>query len=377
MIAAQGRSQQLRSLLLPHLGVVGTYGSSMFIGNEPRLDLSIVNGYGTSATVTQLIFDGSHANDLLRQAGALKTVAAEDLNKAKQDLALQALAGYYIVGEARRLVTVNERNVANRDSQLDLARARFGSGLGGPDDVLTAQTAKDDAVIQLVQARTTEDSAVVSLLQTLGLDPQTPVKVGEDGADPVTIDKFDEFVAKALDRRPEVLRAKASIDAAHFGARAARTIAGPVLAGSAWFGTNDPGYPWGGAGYGLGLSLSVPLYDGGLTAGAVKEADATLKSAKSDLLTAQLQVRTDVSQSYLALRGAEQQDHIAKINVDNARESLRIAEGRYKSGLGLFLDIINAQAALVAAETNAATAQAQVFQQRATLQHAAGLLVQR
>ena len=107
----------------------------------------------------------------------------------------------------------------------------------------------------------------------------------------------------------------------------------------------------------------------------MQTANAELKSAQSDLVTAQLQVRTDVAQAYLAVRGAEQQDSAAKLNVENARESLRIAEGRYKSGLGLFLDIINAQAALLTAETAAATSQAEVYRQRSSLQHAAGLLL--
>ena len=378
VIEAEGRTKQLRARLMPQLGVSGTYNTSHFVGNEPdRLQLAIANGYGASAVLSQLVFDANHSSDLVRQAAALKNVALQDLARAKQDLALQALEGFFLVGEARRLVAVNERNVTNRDSQLQLASSRFNSGLGGADDVLTAQTAKGDAVVALVQARTTEDAAKVSLLQTLGLDPQTPVNVGDEGATPVAIDRFDDFVTQALDRRPEVMRAKASIDAARFGARAAKTTSSPVLSGNVWFGTNDPGFPWGGGGYGMELVLSVPLYDGGLTAGAVQQAEAALKAAKSDLITAQLQVRTDVSQAYLAVRGAEHQDQAAKINVDNARESLRIAEGRYKSGVGLFLDIINAQAALLTTETNEATAQAEVYRQRATLQHAGGLLIPR
>jgi len=373
--AAEGRIKQLRAKLRPQLGIGGSYYSSRFVGDEPkRLELNVPNGYGASASLTQLIFDANHSSDLVRQSKALKTVAEQDFAKAKADLALQALEGYYIVGEAHNLVGVNERNVANRDSQLALARAKFNSGLGGADDVLTAQTAKGDAVIGLVQARTTEDSARISLLQTLGLDPQTPIMVGDSEARPVPIDEYDQFVSKSIDRRPEVLRAKASIEAAKFGARAAKTTTAPTLATNVSFSTSDPGFPGGGGGYGIGILLSVPLYDGGLTAGAVQQAQAVLKSAQADLTTAQLQVRTDVSQAYLAVRGAEQQDKAAKLNMENAKESLRIAEGRYKSGVGLFLDIINAQASLLAAETASATAQGEVYRQRATLQRAAGLL---
>lgn len=375
VIEAEGRTRQLRSRLLPQLAVSGTYGSTRFIGDEPdRLDLNLINGSGATAGLTQLVFDSNHSSDLVRQAGAIKSAAVADFARAKADLALVVLAGYYLVGEAHHLVAVNERNVTNRDSQLELAKSRFKSGLGGADDVLTAQTAKGDAVISLVQARTTEDSARVSLLQTLGLDPQTPVRIGEEGAEPVMVDKYDEFVAEALERRPEVRRAKASIDAAKFGARAAKTTAAPVLSTNFNFATGDPGFPWGGGSYGVEFILSIPIYDGGLTAGAVMAAKAALRSAQADLATAVLQVRTDVSQAYLAVRGAEQQDDAARLNVENARESLRIAEGRYKSGVGLFLDIINAQAALLTTETAAATSQAEVYRQRAALQRAAGLL---
>lgn len=377
VISAEGRTKQVRAKLLPQLGVGGTYSSSRFMGNEPgRLELNVPNGYGASATLTQLVFDANHSSDLVKQAKALKNVALHDLDRAKSDLALQALNAYYLVGEAHHLVSVNESNVANRDSQLDLARSRFTSGLGGADDVLTAQTAKGDAVITLVQARTTEDAAKVSLLQTMGLDPQTPITVGEDGAPELKIEKFDEFISQALEKRPEILRAKASVEAARYGAKAAKTTTTPTLSSNISWSSNDPGFPNGGPGYGIGFTLSVPLYDGNLQAGVVQQAQAALKSAQSDLTTTQLQVRTDVSQAYLAVRGAEQQEQAALTNVANAKESLRIATGRYKSGLGLFLDIINAQAALLAAETNAATASAEVSLQRSTLQRAGGLLIE-
>jgi len=375
VIAAEGRITQLRASLLPHFGLTGNYGSTRYFGNEFRaLDLNYINGSSGAAVVTQLLFDANHSSDLVRQSAALKSVAVQDLARAKADLTLQVLVGYYLVGEAHQLVAVNERNVENRDSQLQLAVSRFNSGLGGPDDVLTAQTAKGDAVVALVQARTTEDTARMSLMQTLGVDPQTPFKIGDEGAAPVIINKYDDFVTLALSRRPEVLRAKAAIDAAKFGARAAKTTSAPVLSGSLNVNSSDPGFPAANGTYGLGLLLTVPVFDGNLTAGAVKEAQAVLKSAQSDLATAQLQVRTDVSQAYLAVRGAEQQSELSKTNVDNAKESLRIAEGRYKSGVGLFLDIINAQAALLTAETNAATALAEVSRQRATLERAAGML---
>ena len=249
---------------MPQLSVGASRYSSRFnVGNEPdRLQLNNPNGYGSSAGVTQLVFDFNHSSDLVRQSNALKLVAVHDLDRAKADLALQALDGYYLVGEAHRLVTVNERNVANRLSQLQLAQSRFNSGLGGADDVLTAQTAKGDAVISLVQARTTEDSAKVSLLQTLGLDPQTTLSSSEMMVQPLSpsTNLTSSSPSSRSQRRPEVQRAKSAIDAAKFGAKAAKTTSAPVVSGNIAFSTNDPGYPGGGGAYGVGVFLNVPLY---------------------------------------------------------------------------------------------------------------------
>ncbi len=375
VIAAEGRTKQVRSKLLPQLGIGGSYYSSRFMGDEPkRPQTNVLNGYGATASLTQLIFDANHSKDLVRQSKALKAVAEQDLAKAKEELALQALIGFYLVGEAHEIVSVNEANVANRQSQLELAQSRFNSGLGGPDDVLTAQTAKGNAVIALIQARTNEESARVSLLQTLGLDPQSAIKVGTESAAAIDTTNYENLVTQALEHRPEILRAKANIEAARYGARAAKTSSGPTLSSNLSFSSNDPGFPAGGPAYGVGIILSVPIFDGERAAGAVKEANANLKSAQADLVTTQLQVRTDISQAYLNVRNAEQQYDAAKTNVDNAKESLRIAEGRYKSGVGLFLDIINAQTVLLSAQTSAAVAYSEVSHQRSVLLRATGQL---
>ena len=375
VIAAEGRVKQVRSKLLPQLGIGGTYYSSRFMGNEPRLlELNVPKGYGASAGLTQLIYDANHSSDLVKQSKALQAVAKHDFERAQEDLIFQVLVGCYLLNEAHELVSVNQRNVDNRNSQLELARARFKSGIGGPDDVLTAQTAKGNAVISLIQAQNTEDSARESLLETLGLDAQEKVQFQVSIPQAIEGGGYETWVEQALSKRPEILRAKSAVDAASYGAKAASTTSAPSLSTTISWSSNDPGFPAGAPGYGIGFILSVPVFDGERASGARKEANATLKAAKSELVNAQLQVKTDVSQAYLGVQSAEQQVEAAQTNVANAKESLRIAEGRYKSGLGLFLDIINAQTALLSAETNSVVATAELSRQRASLRKAIAAL---
>ena len=58
--------------------------------------------------------------------------------------------------------------------------------------------------------------------------------------------------------------------------------------------------------------------------------------------------------------------------VANALEALRLVEGRYKAGLGAFLDVLDAQTAFIKADSNRVNARTSVDQARAALSHAIG-----
>ena len=86
-----------------------------------------------------------------------------------------------------------------------------------------------------------------------------------------------------------------------------------------------------------------------------------------------LAVIADVSTTYSAMRTAEQRFAAATNEVANARELLRIAEGRFASGLGIFLDIVDAETALENAESDLTSAQLTANVARAALAHAVGM----
>ena len=104
----------------------------------------------------------------------------------------------------------------------------------------------------------------------------------------------------------------------------------------------------------------------------IKQAKAEQAIAASQLQGAKLSVISDVSQAYVLLRNDEQRVLSAKHAVTNGNEGLRIAVGRFSSGLGIFLDIITAETALESAESDLTTATMSVDQDRSALAHAIG-----
>jgi outer membrane protein len=118
----------------------------------------------------------------------------------------------------------------------------------------------------------------------------------------------------------------------------------------------------------VGLSLVWPLFQGGLTAGQVKEAEGNLGVADAQLEQERLQVRLDVEQARLALRTYKVAIVTADEALTNARYQLKLAEKRYAAGVGNIIELGDAQVAVTSASTqrvqadyNLATARAQLL----------------
>lgn len=379
--AAQGRTQQARSSLMPLLGLNLGYtrqdtlstesGSSS--GGGATTGRSIVSpGYLANATLQQLLFDFNHTRELVRQAVSNERAAEANLTRVQQDLVLQVKQAFYTYVENESLVGVNESNVQNRQSHLDLAQARLKAGLGLPIDVVRAHTEVSQAVGALESARNQASQSRVNLALLMGIDPRTPIAAAESGeAAPLSTD-VNRLTEEALRLRPEVAEAKAVLDGAEHGVSAAKSSNAPALTATAGLTARGPNIPPRNDFSAVGVGIVWDPFDGGLTAGRVKTARALVESARADLRTAQLNVTADVAQAYLNLRTAEQRVAAADAEVANATEAVRLAEGRYRAGVGLFIDVIDAQTALLTSRINRVIAQSAIDQARAALRRAVG-----
>lgn len=371
--AAQGRQQQAKSDLLPN--VVLSTGYNHINGINNPVGITTGTGFTAAATVNQLVFDFNHTRDIVRQSQALTRSANANLTRVQSDLVLQVKQAFYVYGQNLRLVDVNAANVKNQQNHLALAEARLNAGVGLPADVVRAQTAVSNAIFNLNVARNNASVSRVTLALLMGIDPRTPVEVADDTEPEINANDTDALVNQALKCRPEVIQAQANVNAASYGVSAAKTGNAPILSTSAGIVQKDSNFPPNSGSLTVGVSIVWAAFDAGFTAGRVKEANANLVASQAQLQSTQLAVVSDVSQAYLNLKTAEQRVATADAEVANAEESVRLITGRYQAGLGTFLDVLDAQTALVTARTNRVNAVSAVNQARAALAHAVGASV--
>jgi outer membrane protein TolC len=345
-------------------------------GGSTGLSSSSTNGYTFTASARQLIFDFNHTRDLIAASLAAERSAFANLSRVQQDLVLQVKQGYFQLIQNVRLVEVQETNLRNQQEHLALAEARYRAGLGLPSDVVRAQTAVASAIFSLNQAQNTASISRVNLALLLGIDPRTPIDVVMEGITEAPIDTSDPnaLFRYALEKRPEVVQAIANLQQSQYSLSAAKTNNAPSLSASLnYFTRGQQVTNFNIDTFTGGLSVSWPIFDGGFTSGQIRQARANELSSQAQLIAARQNVMSDVAQAYLNLKTAEQRLVTSASEVQNAEESVRLVTGRYRAGLGTFLDVLDAEAALVTAQTNQVNAQSAVDQARAALARAMGL----
>ncbi len=372
--AAKARTSQARAGLGPNVGVNSGYSFTRQFNGPSSAGSTVfsANGFNANATLRQLIFDFNHTRDIVRESAVLETAATQNLSRVQSDLALSVKQAFYSSAQDLSLVSVNESNVSNQQLHLALAQARLDSGLGLLSDVVRAQTAVADAIFNLNLVRNTASTSVVNLAALMGIDPRTPLKLAPSSEPQLIGNDVKGLVKTALSRRPEILQAQANLEASEIGVRTAKSSNLPNISGSFGLGSRGNDFPLDTNSFVVGATVQFTPFDSGLTKGRVREANANVVSSQAQLASAKLNVTQDVSEAYLNLRLAEQRVVTADVEIENAKESVRLAEGRYKAGVGTFIDLLDAQNSLITAQSNRVNAGSAVDQARASLNHAIG-----
>lgn len=120
-------------------------------------------------------------------------------------------------------------------------------------------------------------------------------------------------------------------------------------------------------------ALSWTPWDGGATQAQVKQAKENVKIAQEQLLQARETVELEVRQDYLNILSYKEQIRATEAAVAQAEEAYKIAAVRYSSGVGINLDVLDAELQLNTARTNYITALYNYNIGLATLEHAMGI----
>ena len=231
-------------------------------------------------------------------------------------------------------------------------------------------------------ARRTLLGGIVSALVTTGLDAQQRPTQPAPPAPPVPSAQLQvslaEAVRRALDVQPTMVQARGDVRNAGAGGRAAWGAFLPTVTTSASasrsnqtrFDPNStqqlpPAYSYSG-----GLSATVDLFDGFRRLANVRASAADQDAAGAGLTSQRYQTTLATQELFYTALADEELVRVAESQVERAKEQLQISVNKFQAGaatrsdtLTSTVDLGNAQLALLQAQANLATAQANLGRQ--------------
>ena len=122
----------------------------------------------------------------------------------------------------------------------------------------------------------------------------------------------------------------------------------------------------------IGLGMEIPLFEGGRVNARVREQRAHLAAAQARFRKLELQIRLEIEIAISNIMSSQERVDVFQKAIAQARESLRIEQQKYDLGKGAIVDVLDAQATLLATETTYYRVQAELQTALAQLKWAIG-----
>lgn len=319
-------------------------GGTSFIG--PIVREGYYNNYSYGFQLQQLVFDFGKTYSKISASSDLNEASKQDYISAEQNLILNTYIAYFSYLQAQRVIKVSEETLKQTEEHLKQANALFSVGRSPQFDVLKAKTDVDNAKVNLLSV---ESSLRITKLQ---LENVLNTKLGDnfilkDNLE-VSKDTVNEAgaIGTAMKNRPEIISSKYKVEAGKSQLTSAWTSNLPSI-------NISGGYNWKNYllntrfpdSWNLGVTLSLPLFQGFALDAGIDQARASLKNSEAqNELTVQAVV-LDVQQQYANFQVALSKISATKSLVEQSALTLKTAEGRYAQGVGSPLEITDAQVA--------------------------------
>lgn len=317
---------------------------------------SVSNAFSNGISVNIPLYTGGLVEGQIDVAKLGKTNAQEEILRVEQATKYSAIQGYYGLLAYQELQGVYHEAVDNLQGHLDNVQAQYNVGTKAKVDVLSSDVSLANAKTTAITADNNVAVAESNLNNILGLPLETKLNLADHQLPFDTYNiSLQEATDYAMKYRPEVLQAaiavqeaERNIDIANAGNRPTVAITG----GNDWADNTFPGIDANKRSWKVAAGVTYSLYDGGATKAKVNQAKQDLLVARETEQKTREAVQLEVKRAYLNIRSAAQKVEETQTVVDQARENYRIQNIRYQAGVGINLDVLDAQLSLNEAQVN-------------------------
>jgi len=359
---ARAQFQVRRADALPTLnaGLAGTrmpQGSSNNNNNGSITSSSSVSSvYSVGVAVTGYELDLFGRVRSLSDAALATYFGSAEALKAVQISLIANVAATYLAGLSNgEQIELTRQTIATREDSLRLTKLKFDSGVVSELDYQQALSLLEGAKATLaqLQRQRAQDENALTLLIGASLPAQLPAALPLAGQQ-LAADLPAGLASDLLMRRPDVRQAEQSLIAANANIGVARAAFFPriALTGSAGSVSSDLGnlFQSGSFAWSFAPSLSLPIFDAGRNRANLEAAKVSRDIALAQYERAIQSAFREVADALASRAMLSEQLRAQQAQAAALAQSFKLADLRYRNGAASYLDVLDAQRSLFAAQ---------------------------
>jgi outer membrane protein TolC len=327
-----------------------------------KKDIRIFSGFKDNntmgVTVKDNIYNGGANIANLRQTQIGLKEQVETLRATKLNVELDAKRLYYGLLLAYETKRIAENLVGQAQSHYEEVKSKLEQGTVSRFDCLQSKVQVSLLMPQLINAQNSIELIIAEMDKLLGIKAGEKIIINDALIyAPIEVRESD-FLSEAYLNEPEMILKSLGIDMNKWAIQYARAGWLPQLDAAAGYNytSNNLGNMFNRrhSNWSFGFALRIPIFDGFSTKAKVDAARARYSQSLISKENLADQVAVDVKSACLDMVQAAEVIKSQQDNLQDAKEALEISYVRYNNGVGINLDVMDAQVSLANVEKNLA-----------------------
>ncbi|MDN3692025.1 TolC family protein [Chryseobacterium tructae] len=354
---------------LPELKVSGSY---MYLPIKPNVDIKLpgVSGGAGGPEVHQVVYGSANLSVPIYSGGRIKygiqsakyLVEASKLSTEndKTAIAYNVAQAYNNLFKANQSIKVFEENLAASQKRDETFLKMENNGLIARNDRLKANLQTSNIELQLLEAKNNYNIANINMDLLLGIPETTEIEVDqnyiEEGSD---VKPVDFYVNEARENRKDLQALVQQRKAAELGTRSAKAENLPSIAFTGGYVAADiPKFLTVYNAINVGIGVSYNLSNIWKENSSLRQSQAREKqlAATDELLNDN--IKLDVNREYQNTDFSKKRIVVFEKSAEQANENYRITKNKYDNGLATMTELLDADAAQIAANVGVISAKA-------------------
>ncbi len=288
--------------------------------------------YSYNITGKQLLFDGfKTSHDVASATEDIKS-AQYSYEVTSSNVRLSLRTAFVELLRAQELLNITEDIAKRRKQNVELVKLRYEAGREHKGSLLTAQANLALAEFEFAQAKRNIDLAQRRLTKELGRAKLLPIRVKGDFEIKHSYQEKPDF-ERLSEGNPFLLELIAEKEAVRFDLKSAKADFFPKVYTNASVGRSASDWPPDNDVWSAGVSLSLPIFEGGSRIAEVSRTRAAFNQAQADERSGRDSIILTLEETWKELQDAVGKAEVQQKFLEATEERAKITQAQYSTGL--------------------------------------------